>query len=283
MVLIANQPRYLRQFMLWPILMLAACSAGDGSGLDDNGRPIGESDNGGPLIATLDSIQDNVFTPICTFCHIGAAAPQGLRLDEGNSFSHLVGISSSEVPGILRVAPGDPDLSYLVQKLEGTAAVGEQMPFGGPPLPQSTIDVIRQWIIDGAIASSNLAQSKHSLNVTGFSPMHDTTTAALPAQILVVFNKDVDASTIHSESVVLWRAGGDGSFGQDNDIRLVTANVGVNPLNPSVVILKVSAFVSEHDRYRIFIAGNAVHSVLDLDGNSLGHDIVSEFDVSGNE
>ena len=263
--------------------MLAACSAGDGSGLDNNGRPIGESDNGGPLIATLDSIQDNVFTPICTFCHIGAAAPQGLRLDEGNSHSQLVGISSSEVPGILRVAPGDPDNSYLVQKLEGTAAVGEQMPFGGPALPQSTIDVIRQWIIDGALESLNQAQLKHSLIVTGFSPMRETTTAALPAQILVVFNKDIDASTVHSETVALWRAGGDNSFGQDNDIRLVPANVGINPLNPRVVILQVSAFATVHDRYRIFIAGNTVHSVLDLDGNSLGHDIFSEFDVSGDE
>jgi len=48
------------------------------------------------------------------------------------------------------VAPGDPDNSYLVQKVEGTAAVGSQMPLGGPALSQSQINDIRQWIQDGA-------------------------------------------------------------------------------------------------------------------------------------
>jgi hypothetical protein len=49
-----------------------------------------------------------------------------------------------------RVAAGDPDNSYLIQKLEGTAAEGAQMPFGGAPLEQAVIDGIRQWIADGA-------------------------------------------------------------------------------------------------------------------------------------
>ncbi len=46
--------------------------------------------------------------------------------------------------------PGNPDQSYLIQKIEGHAAVGARMPLGAPPLPQSTIDVIRQWIANGA-------------------------------------------------------------------------------------------------------------------------------------
>jgi hypothetical protein len=48
------------------------------------------------------------------------------------------------------VEAGDPDNSYLIQKLEGTASEGAQMPFGGPPLDQAVIDDIRQWIADGA-------------------------------------------------------------------------------------------------------------------------------------
>ena len=78
------------------------------------------------------------------------AARQGLRLDDGFSFDNLVGVASSQVPELNRVEPGDPDNSYLVQKLEGTAAQGVQMPFGGPPLDQALIDDIRQWIADGA-------------------------------------------------------------------------------------------------------------------------------------
>src|SRR5262245_12326579 len=96
--------------------LLIGC-AGDGTGLDMNGRPVS---SGGaeeqPLTPTLQSIQDNVFTPICTQCHIGAAAPLGLRLDEGSSFAMLVNAPSVEVPSLLRVSPGHPDDSYLIQK-----------------------------------------------------------------------------------------------------------------------------------------------------------------------
>ena len=52
---------------------------------------------------------------------------------------------------ILRVAPGAPDDSYLVHKIEGTAAQGQQMPpNGAAPLSQAEIGAIRQWITDGA-------------------------------------------------------------------------------------------------------------------------------------
>ena len=43
-----------------------------------------------------------------------------------------------------------PTQSYLVQKLEGTAAVGERMPLGGEPLPAATLAAIRSWIDAGA-------------------------------------------------------------------------------------------------------------------------------------
>jgi hypothetical protein len=66
------------------------------------------------------------------------------------SFDSLVGVSSLQVPELSRVEAGDPDNSYLVQKLEGTADEGAQMPAGGPPLDQAVIDDIRQWIADGA-------------------------------------------------------------------------------------------------------------------------------------
>ena len=50
-----------------------------------------------------------------------------------------------------RVEPGDPDNSYLIQKLEGAPGImGSRMPQGGPFLDQATVDMIRQWIMDGA-------------------------------------------------------------------------------------------------------------------------------------
>jgi hypothetical protein len=54
--------------------------------------------------------------------------------------------------GVLYVAPGSPDGSYLVQKLEGTAGiVGRQMPFSGPPfLTPGQMAIVRRWIEIGA-------------------------------------------------------------------------------------------------------------------------------------
>ena len=150
---------------------LGAC-AGNGDGLDENGRP--EEEGGGALQPTFQSIQDNVFTPACTGCHAGAAAPLGLRLDEGASYALLVNAPSVEVPALQRVQPGNPDASYLIQKLEGTAAVGGRMPLNGPPLPAETIAVVRQWITNGAPSSVGVGSAKPS-------PGSSKLTAVLPA------------------------------------------------------------------------------------------------------
>ena len=117
------------------------------------GRSAKAAASGGALMPTLASIQQNVFTPMCTACHAGAGAPQGLRLDAANSAASLVGVPSNEVPSIQRVAPGNPDGSYLIQKLEGNAAIGARMPLGGPYLDAATVAVIREWISQGAQAA----------------------------------------------------------------------------------------------------------------------------------
>ena len=140
---------------------LLACSPGSGLDLDSNGRPLSEGGDV-PLAADYRAIQANVFTPICTVCHAGASAPVGLKLDEASSYNLLVGVSSVQSPSTLRVEPGNPDASYLIAKLEGIAAVGAQMPLGGPFLPQSTIDLIRQWISEGAAPPPDCAATGQS-------------------------------------------------------------------------------------------------------------------------
>jgi hypothetical protein len=78
------------------------------------------------------------------------SAPRGLRLDSANSYANLVNVASSEVPSLLRVKPGDDANSYLVQKIEGTAAVGGRMPLNSTPLSAANINLIRRWIAEGA-------------------------------------------------------------------------------------------------------------------------------------
>lgn len=75
-----------------------------------------------------------------------------MNLSSANdSFNALVNVASIQVGSLNRVTPGDPDNSYLIHKLEGTQASGGRMPQGGPFLSQASIDMVRQWITDGAL------------------------------------------------------------------------------------------------------------------------------------
>jgi hypothetical protein len=136
--------------------LLVACGGGSGAGLDENGQPLGPggASGGTGLAPTLSSIQANVFSVSCAVagCHGGSSAQFGLRLDPGFSAGNLINVPSPRAPNLIRVVPGNPDASFLIQKLEGTQSLGERMPLFGPYLPQSTIDVIREWIRNGAPA-----------------------------------------------------------------------------------------------------------------------------------
>ncbi len=148
-------------------LALAAC-AGNGEGLDQNGNPIGSGSSSGASSSSgsssgssssgatvaFETIQDQVFTPICSKCHAGASAPEGMQLSAGVAYDMIVNVPSQEVPTLDRILPGDPANSYLVQKIMGTAAVGAQMPDGcpitQPCLDAATIAMIAQWVSEGA-------------------------------------------------------------------------------------------------------------------------------------
>ena len=101
---------------------------------------------------TFSQVQQQVFTPNCALsgCHAGADPAQGMNLSSGQAYSNIVNVPSNEVPSLDRIEPGEPDNSYLIHKIEGTAQVGGRMPLGGGPLPNEFIQVIRDWISDGA-------------------------------------------------------------------------------------------------------------------------------------
>lgn len=270
------------------ILALAGC-AGSGEGLDENGRP----DTGGgppPLTADFDSIQQNVFTPTCTTtgCHAGAAAPLGLRLEAGVSYAQLVGVPSVEVPGLLRVAPGDPDASYLVQKIEGSAEVGDRMPLGGPPLPRATIDVIRQWIVDGAQPSASALSADGPATLVVVSPPSPVS-AGEPARIIVAADAELDTSLIHAGNVTLIRSGGDGTFGDGNESAAGGLAITITSLAPTVIAIALPANALVEDRFELRLAGsgpapiagrNAVVIDGDADGRP-GGDFIFELLVQG--
>jgi hypothetical protein len=142
----------LRRAVAACALLLAACGGGSGEGLDENGQPLAPGVAPTALAPTLASIQANVFSVNCAIpgCHGGGTVQFGLRLDPGFSAASLINVASPRDATLIRVVPGNPDASFLIQKLEGTQTLGERMPQFGPYLPQATIDVIRRWIADGA-------------------------------------------------------------------------------------------------------------------------------------
>lgn len=134
------------------VLTLAACGGGSGEGLDENGRPLAAGPGPAALEPTLASIQVKVFSVNCAIpgCHGGGTVQQGLRLDPGFSAGNLINVASPRDANLIRVVPGNPNASFIIQKLEGTQTLGDRMPQFGPYLSQTTIDVIRQWIQLGA-------------------------------------------------------------------------------------------------------------------------------------
>jgi hypothetical protein len=207
---------------------LAACS-GSGAGLDSNGQPLSGSSSGGtvPLSADFDAIQANVFTPICSVCHAGATAPQGLMLDAAHSYNLLVNIPSTEVPSILRVKPGDPTNSYIIQKLEGHAAVGGQMPLGETPLPASTITFIAQWITDGAPAGASATTMAATFSVASVAPQDGDVLAVAPTQIVIGFTRELDATRADSSAVRLERI--DGAASTASAVAIAPSVPAANP------------------------------------------------------
>jgi len=257
-------------------VLLAAC-AGNGDGLNSNGMPAapGSAPNT-PLTANFQSIQDNVFTPICVRCHSGASAPQGLQLDEGHSYALLVGVPSSEVPSRDRVKPGDPDDSYLVQKLAGASTiVGARMPFGGPYLPRSTLDIIRQWISDGAAPGTPEQSAKVALAVTATSPVEAAVLERAPQQVLVAFNREIDFSLVNATTISVAQLSEDGRA-QPIPIGAFRAVEG----NPAAVLLLPARPLGD-GTYRLVVRGTGPAALADLSGNPLGSDVIVEFSVDG--
>lgn len=89
----------------------------------------------------------------CSECHGGDRPKKGLDLSAGKGYASLVGKKATEVPELLLVAPGDLENSYLWHKLQHRAKEGKGMPrgiFSSRKLPEKDLQVIREWIEQGA-------------------------------------------------------------------------------------------------------------------------------------
>jgi hypothetical protein len=280
--------------------------AGNGAGLNSDGQPIGSSTSSGtgstgstaPGTPTADfeSIQENVFTPICSPCHSGASAPEGLMLDAAHSYNLLVGVPSTEVPTFDRVKPGDPSQSYIIIKLtNGAGIVGNQMPLNEKPLPAATIAAISQWITNGAPAAAASTSSTSTVNamqkiqalanttapasfsVTQTSPVDEAVMDPPVNNIVVAFNHEVDASLINYTTLTVDYLGAVTASGSP-DANATVANLPVYAAladgNPNAVVITPIAPLLP-GAYRVTARG----AIADLNAQALGSDYSFTFNV----
>ncbi|MBW3625181.1 MAG: hypothetical protein KY468_17425, partial [Armatimonadetes bacterium] len=110
------------------------------------------------IAPTFANIQREVFNESCAFssCHSEKSKRGGLILEEGKAYENLVNVTATldgdKPDARLRVAPGNPDGSFLLTKLTHPGPDdGEMMPVGTENgLAPSKIKLIRDWILRGA-------------------------------------------------------------------------------------------------------------------------------------
>lgn len=90
----------------------------------------------------------------CAVCHLTGTEAGKLALHPKAARGSLVGRQSTESK-LLLIAPGKPQASYMLMKIEGThistgKGSGARMPFGQAPLDAAAIDKVRRWIAAGA-------------------------------------------------------------------------------------------------------------------------------------
>lgn len=100
--------------------------------------------------STFSSIQSEVLSKNCATigCHSGPNPTAGLNLSQGVSYNNIVN-KTAPFGGLVYIKPGNPDESYLLQRISSESP-GSVMPPSGR-LSQSVIDSVKLWIESGAL------------------------------------------------------------------------------------------------------------------------------------
>jgi hypothetical protein len=197
--------RHLRWAWAAAVLVLGACGGGSGTmasstpPASSSGTMPASGSSSPPLMATFDSIQANIFTPVCASCHSGANPPENLDLDAAHSYNDLINVPSTEEPSIVRVKPGDPSQSYLVLHIqkEGDGASATDLSF------------IEQWITDGAPPGAAATSMAAEFEITAVEPDSGDVESAPPPRVIVGFTQELDATRIDARSMLLERIADD--------------------------------------------------------------------------
>jgi len=156
----------LRLALLLAGLLLARC-ANDDARLGVTALPPA-----GTAVSFRNDVQTIITAHNCASfgCHNDSALGAPMSLETTKAYGNLVNVPSCEAPALKRVEPGSSGTSYLVDKIAGTqgavesaggcsagcplftaaGSCGLQMPPLGSKLTGAEVQVIRDWIDQGA-------------------------------------------------------------------------------------------------------------------------------------
>lgn len=145
----------MRRYVIAALFAAAALAA---AGCDESLSTIaGPTPNLSPDFASIQRDVLGAADPsgrrACISCHTanGRTPSAGLNMDTSDVYDRLVNAPSRNKPGAILIVPGDPDNSYLVQKVKGTPGIaGARMPLNGPYLSDGQILILQRWIEIGA-------------------------------------------------------------------------------------------------------------------------------------
>jgi hypothetical protein len=236
------------------LLTLMGCSGG-GSGMSTGSMPT--TPPAMTLTADFDSIQANIFTPICAGCHSGANPPANLSLDAAHSYNDLVNVPSTEEPTLDRVKPGDPTDSFLVIHLQKD----------GDGAPASDIPFVIQWITDGAQPGTSVMPMDVEFKVSAVEPNLGDALHSSPPRIIVGFTQELDTAGIVPGAVRLERIDDNVDSPIATTITVPTS-VSIPAHNPRALILTPAAALPA-GQYQVVMSMDSGFAVRSLSGASL--------------
>jgi hypothetical protein len=154
------------------------------------------------------------------------------------------------------------------------------MPLGEAPLPQATIDAIRQWITNGAPNAPATAENSATettaaaFAVAATAPVASSAAKAPVTQVVVAFTHAVDATLINDTTVSLERADPVGRAAH-----VVLAAVTPADHNPAVLVIKPFIPLAP-GIYKVSLRGTGGGALADLAAHTLGADVSWRFSVT---
>jgi hypothetical protein len=209
------------------------------------------------LTADFDSIQANIFTPICAGCHSGPNPAANLGLDAAHSYNDLVNVPSTEEPTLDRVKPGDPTNSFLVIHLQKD----------GDGAPASDIPFVIQWITDGALPGSSVMPMDVEFKVSAVEPNLGDARHGSPPRIIIGFTQDLDTAGIVPGAVRLERSDDNADSPFATTITVPTS-VSIPAHNARALILTPAAALPA-GQYQVMLSMDSGYAVRSLSGASL--------------